>query len=455
MCQYAPLARPYTAIRLDVVLRATGLGSDRYPIACRWPPQPLDSAEKCRIVDVDRPAFRCTMIGSSGDHLNDSCGVTLEVAKRNMTAHLHIPSRLASQCTICGTMLSGNMSVFYRILGIGRSTRNPNICTRCSTHVEEGRIVEISVLFADLSSFTELTQDLGAEKTHEVVDAYLRMATEILVKHGAFIDKYVGDAVMALFNIPVRQDDHARRAITAAIEINAMLKELGGRFSLPLHVSTGIATGNARVGRLGSDNAKDYTAIGDVVNLSARLQSKAGAGEILVNDECYRLTREDFPDARMEEAQLKGFRDPIQAYRLQMTGMAPLSDEETGTNANRLISVGAIIFGILGAPCAVLTLIGPMAVAVGATGLFGLAGILTFLDQSVLRIPLLILVTLAAAANLYTVWHARNLRAKAQVPEQLKSMTSLERRRTVFVIAASGITFGLVLFELVAHAILH
>ncbi|QIG47581.1 hypothetical protein G5V57_07480 [Nordella sp. HKS 07] len=316
-------------------------------------------------------------------------------------------------------------------------------------------MVEISVLFADLSSFTELTHNLGAERTHEVVDTYLRMATDILVKHGAFIDKYVGDAVMALFNIPLRRDDHARRAILAAIEISAALKKLGDRFNLPLQVSTGVATGYARVGRLGSDDAKDYTAIGDVVNLSARLQSKAGAGEVLITDECYRLAGEGFPDARLEEARLKGFRDPIRAYRLQMAGVGPLSDDEADSSASRTISIGAIIFGILGAPCAVVTLIGPLAVAVGATSLFGLSAILTVLDQSVLRIPLLILVTLGAAANLYTVWHARKLRAHSQVPEQLRTMTALERQRTRFVLGASGITIGLVVFELVAHSMLH
>ena len=85
-------------------------------------------------------------------------------------------------------------------------------------------MVEITVLFADLSSFTEMTQDLGAEKTHEVVDAFLRMATDVLVKHGAFIDKYVGDAVMALFNVPIRYNDHARRAILSAMEIESELK---------------------------------------------------------------------------------------------------------------------------------------------------------------------------------------------------------------------------------------
>src|SRR4026208_135020 len=202
--------------------------------------------------------------------------------------HVHSSPRLAAQCSVCGTMLSGALSAVSRTFGIKRSPRNPNICTRCSTHVEEGRMVEITVLFADLSSFTELTQDLGAEKTHEVVDAFLRMATEVLVKHGAFIDKYVGDAVMALFNVPIRQDDHALRAAEAAKDVAMALPTLGAHFGLSLEVSAGIATGFAHVGRLGVDDSKDYTAIGDVVNLAARLQSKAGAGEVLISEESYR-----------------------------------------------------------------------------------------------------------------------------------------------------------------------
>lgn len=96
--------------------------------------------------------------------------------------------------------MEGPLSCLFRIAGIRRSSRNPNLCSRCNTHVEEGRIVELSLLFADLSSFTELTHELDLERTHEVVDAFLKMTTNVLVEHGAFIDKYVGDAVMAFFN---------------------------------------------------------------------------------------------------------------------------------------------------------------------------------------------------------------------------------------------------------------
>jgi len=368
--------------------------------------------------------------------------------------HAPSPTHLASQCGICGTILSGALSVLYRAFGIRRSPRNPNICTRCGTHVEEGRLVEITVLFADLSSFTELTHDLGAEKTHQVVDAFLRMATDVLVKHGAFIDKYVGDAVMALFNVPIRREDHARRAIMAAAELKMELNSLGSRFELPLHAAVGIATGYARVGRLGSDDAKDYTAIGDAVNLAARLQGKAGAGEILADQETYLKHAEEFPHAKSEQVVLKGFREPVTAYRLY-GGATPLLNDMPDAVTSERTSLGAIIFGILGAPCAIATLIGPLAVAAGIGGLFGLAGALTFLDQSILRVPILFAATAAALANLYTLSRARKLRRESKVPEHLKTMTTLEKRRTTIVLSASILTLAIVLFEIVAHILRH
>ncbi|HMF52495.1 MAG TPA: adenylate/guanylate cyclase domain-containing protein [Candidatus Saccharimonadales bacterium] len=364
-------------------------------------------------------------------------------------------AHLATQCGICGTLLSGAAGAVYRIFGIRRSSRNPNICTRCSTHVEEGRMIEITVLFADLSSFTELTQDLGAGKTHEVVDAFLRMATDVLVKHGAFIDKYVGDSVMALFNVPIRQDDHARRAVASATDIGAGLRSLGASLGLPLEASVGIATGHAHVGRLGSDDSKDYTAIGDVVNLAARLQGKAGAGEILISAESYAKDPLEFASAQPEQVTLKGFREPVTTYRLSGQAARPLANDLPETTAGQRTSVGAIIFGILGAPCAVATLIGPLAVVLGAGGLFGLAGTLTLLDQSVFRVPVLILTTLAALANLYTLRRAWTLRNESKIPAHLKNMTTLERRRTTFVLGASIVTLGIVGFEVIAHAVLH
>jgi hypothetical protein len=140
---------------------------------------------------------------------------------------------------------------------------------------------------------------------------------------------------------------------------------------------------------------------------------------------------------------------------MQGTGDRPLVNDVAEGAGRQSTSLGAIVFGILGAPCAVATLIGPLAVAVGAGGLFGLAGALTFLDQSVLRIPILVLTVLAALANLYTLWRVRSLRRGAKIPAHLQTMTTLEKRQTVFVLSAAIATLGIVVFEIIAHALMH
>ncbi|MBI2230803.1 MAG: adenylate/guanylate cyclase domain-containing protein [Deltaproteobacteria bacterium] len=362
---------------------------------------------------------------------------------------------LVPQCSLCGTVLSGPLSVVFRAAGIKRSPRNPNLCNRCNTHIEEGHLVDMTVLFADLSSFTELTQELGADRMHDVVDGFLRKASDVLVKHGAFIDKYVGDAVMALFNVPVRQADHARRAVAAASELRSELAPLHERFGLDLQAAAGIASGWARVGRVGSDDSKDYTAIGDVVNLAARLEARAGPGEIIVDHSTYEKIAADFPDISAERLALKGFRDPVTAYRLHASKrFAPL-DDPGHPRTSQSMNWGAIIFGILGAPCAVTTMIGPLAVALGVGTLFGVSGALKFLDQAPVRLPILILAVLGALANLYTLWHARKLRLQAEGHGGLSVMTSLERRRTYLVLGSVVATLGIVLFEVVTHGILH
>ncbi len=366
-------------------------------------------------------------------------------------------STLSPQCAICGIALSGPLSFLFRAVGITRSSRNPGLCNRCGTHIEEGRLVEITVVFADLSSFTELTHELGPERTHEVVDAFLRMAGDILVKHGAFIDKYLGDAVMALFNVPLRRADHPTRAVTAAAEIESELPALSERLQLDLQASVGIATGWARVGRVGSQDSKDYTAMGDVVNLAARLQGMARPGEIVISKESYQRAALEFLDVQAELLKLKGFREPVYAYRLHAKADRPLPAESAEIRPSRTMRLGAIIFAILGAQCAVAVLISPLAVALGFGTLFGLSGVLLYVDKSSIRIPVLLLASLGASANLYTLWHARNLRlqAMAEGNESLGLMTAQERRRTLLVLGFAIATLVIVVLEILLHRIRH
>jgi adenylate cyclase len=363
------------------------------------------------------------------------------------------------QCLVCGTALAGPLGALFRVFGIQRSSRNPNLCNRCNTHAEEGRLVNLTVLFADLTSFTELTHDLGPERTHEVVDAFLRSATYALVKHGAFIDKYIGDAVMAFFNVPIRYDDHSARAVAAALEIQAELPALSERFGIDLRSSIGIASGWARVGRLGSGDGRDYTAIGDVVNLAARLESQARPGEVLVHGEVYEQVAAEFPAVPAEQLQLKGFADPVLARRLgAVAGELPLSlgrafDRDADLTRRRAISLGSIVFALLGAPCAAAGLLGPLSVVLGFSTLFGAVSTSVFplLDSSPVRLPLLTLGLLGALANIYTVWHARQLRRLAAAEGEFLPQTRLERRRTVMVLGTAFASLVAIAYELYAH----
>ena len=360
---------------------------------------------------------------------------------------------LSPQCGICGTVLAGPLRHLFHLVGIKRSPRNPNICNRCGAHVQEGRLVEVTVLFADLSSFTELTQELGAERTHEIVDAFLRAASAAIAKFGGFIDKYIGDAAMALFNVPVKLEDHPRRAVAAALELQSDMTALRERFQMDLKTAAGIASGWARVGRVGSSDSKDFTAIGDVVNLAARLEAKTNPGEILVSRETYDKIAAEFPDVAPERLALKGFKEAVPAYRLHGGARAPRIEAAEKESKKRGISWGAVIFGLLGAPCAVTTLISPLAVILGVGTLFGLSGALAFLDQGPIRIPVLIFAALAAFANLYTLWHARQLRAQAA--EHLAGMTRLEKRSAAIILVSATASLLMVLFEIIAHALYH
>lgn len=356
----------------------------------------------------------------------------------------------AKACVVCATPLEGFLGIGFRLAGISRSSRNPNLCSRCSTHAEEGRLTQLTVLFADLTSFTELTHDLGPERTHEVVHGFLQMASRALTDHDAFIDKYVGDAVMAFFNAPIARPDHAAQAVAAARSILDGLPQLGDRFGVDLNASIGIASGWARVGRLGSSDSKDYTAMGDVVNLAARLESAARSGEIAVEHDVYTALVGEESAAPLELIQVKGFSEPVAIHRLNATAPPPIGTFSDVRPAQRALNLGGMIFAVLGAPCAAATLIGPLAVGLGFTSL-GFLGALWSLENTPARYPILALAALGALANLYTVWHARRFRQRTQAAGDALPQTRLERQRVIMLLGTSAVTIVIVGFELYAH----
>jgi adenylate cyclase len=358
---------------------------------------------------------------------------------------------LAHDCVVCGTALKGPLGLLFHLSGIRRSVRNPNVCNRCDAHMQEGRLIELSVLFADLTGFTEMTNRLGPERSYEVVDAFFKMANEVLIKNDAFIDKYIGDAVMAIFNAPIPNAKHARGAILAALGIQKGMRSVSQELGLDLQARVGIATGYARIGRLGSTDRKDYTAIGDVVNLASRLEAFAYPGEVIVDGKAFAQVAEDYPTLSPEELNVRGFSTPVEVYRLGKSDreQAAISSQPVDAIAiQQRVSLGTVLFTILGAPCAATAVLSPLAIVLGIGSFMGaLAPVFHVLDAAQIRIPLQIFVVMAALINLYVI---RRGHAHGQ-PSMLNELTVLEKRKIKLVIGLSIFALLAVAYEMYVH----
>ena len=180
-----------------------------------------------------------------------------------------------------------------KMLGVTRSPKNPNICNLCGYHWEAGRLAEVSVLFADCRGFTTLMEERGPEAVRSMVDLFFRRSREIVIGYDGIVDHFLGDAVMAFFNVPIHHDDHVAKAVRAAVDIQRATPETNkalGQDGL-LKVGIGIATGLVATGTVGSSSCNDYTAVGNSVNLASRLQGAATPGEILVDGGAYEFVR--------------------------------------------------------------------------------------------------------------------------------------------------------------------
>ena len=199
-------------------------------------------------------------------------------------------------------------------------------------HWEAGRLSEVTVLFADCREYTRLTQELGIEKLTPVTEEFFKTSAEIIREHHGIVDRFLGDAVMAFFNVPIKHDDHVLRAVNAAFQIQEGVMRLNATLNgvFVLGVGIGIATGTALTSNMGSTNCSDYTMVGDSINIASRLQGQAAPGEVLVTEDVYKAINAVFPGAMRVEYFLKGISPPVAAYRLvrDPSAMAQADDRE-------------------------------------------------------------------------------------------------------------------------------
>jgi class 3 adenylate cyclase len=220
--------------------------------------------------------------------------------------------------------LRGPFSIPFRMVGLRPSRMNPNTCTFCElafTRIMKARnvIIDATILFADLRGYTSASQYLATDQMTSTLDAFYDECAETIWEHDGLLNKTIGDAIMAVFNFPIRQDDHAVQALRAARQMQrrwgVRRTELAKGFELDegaLCIGVGIASGSVSFGEFGQSH-RDLTAIGTVVNTAARAQSVARAGQILVTRTVRDQCESDIGD-KGTKYNLKGLAAPIELY---------------------------------------------------------------------------------------------------------------------------------------------
>ena len=179
--------------------------------------------------------------------------------------------------------------------------------------------LEVTVLFSDIRGFSGVAERLSTREIADVVGRHLSAMAEVIAAHGGTIDKFQGDAVMAIFGAPDPLPGHAAQAVRCAVAMQARQTELNGQALPdglpPLGMGIGVNTGTVIAGTVGGGGRLEYTVVGDAVNVAQRLQSEAASGEILATDSTVHAA----PRVRVESLgplTVKGRREPVQTFRV-------------------------------------------------------------------------------------------------------------------------------------------
>ena len=219
------------------------------------------------------------------------------------------------RCKMCNAPFKGWGGVIMRMTGRRQSTKNPRYCEPCAFQETGGAEVEISMLFADVRGSTTIAETMRPAEFTKLISGFYEVATDVLVRSDALIDRLVGDEVIGLFIPAFAGQEHSKRAIESAHDLIRRL-EHGDPDEPQLPVGVGVHTGVAYVGVVqgASEGITDFTALGDNVNITARLASQAGAGEILISDAAYRAAGQDLEIHEHRSLMLKGKSEAITVH---------------------------------------------------------------------------------------------------------------------------------------------
>jgi class 3 adenylate cyclase len=268
---------------------------------------------------------RCEAVSREGARFCESCGASLFVACPRCGVDVAAGARF---CRRCGGALSS---------GVGEYTpRHLTETVLTSRGALDGERKQVTVLFCGLAGSTGLAESVGAERMHALLERFFGLALAEIQRYEGTINQFLGDGLMALFGAPIAREDHARRAVLAALGIQRALRELdveGEAGRRPVAARIGINTGPVVVGTIGDSLRMDYTAVGDTTNVAWRLEQAAGSGEILVGESTARLAQGYVRLEAMPMLPVKGKATPLAVRRVVGPGPRRSRLDEAGGRA--------------------------------------------------------------------------------------------------------------------------
>ena len=196
-----------------------------------------------------------------------------------------------------------------------------------------GESREIAVLFVDIRGFTPMSENLAPEQVVDILNSYLELTTNSIFQNGGTLDKFIGDATMAVFNAPFDLDDYIFKAVKTALDIvaggDAIESKFLEKYGKSVGFGVGVNCGRAVVGNIGCSFRMDYTAIGDTVNTAARLEANAKRGQVLISEEVYNHVKDRVTAEPIGAIPLKGKSNSVFVYSL--TGLAETDTSEKST----------------------------------------------------------------------------------------------------------------------------
>ena len=261
---------------------------------------------------------KCGYDNREGAKFCSECGTSLQYLCPQCSAEVQPTAKF---CSECGADLGSSQTATPPPEPTGKDESDihrelqPDSITETTPNLQGDRRL-VTVMFADVSGFTAMSEKMDPEQVRELINSCFDHLVPVVTKYEGTVDKFIGDEIMVLFGAPLAHENDPERALRAALEMMAALSEFNGEHDADLGLHFGINTGLVIAGGIGVSGRQEYSVMGDTVNLAARLEGESERGEILVGPNTFQATKTTFEFEEVGPVRVKGKAEPVAVYKV-------------------------------------------------------------------------------------------------------------------------------------------